>query len=376
MLFLALLATETFSVERAEIRFLAGGQIDADSHGEVDVGVRSGAFSAELFTDTLDLRWSPSGDQGRQWVNVRGQGFAGAMMISPWTAGEPDPTRALILQIASVESGLIRYGPHGLYGGAQISARALHFVAREETDFDAPSPHFVGGASAIGGFWSPALSAYATIGVEGVVPFSASTAPSWMLPYGAVGAEWVPSAAVEVQADPRWWLSPIAEVRAGYAEGAGAALAYRLGGQMPYVVPIAGAAWGEFWARDYAAARLGLAVGSADAQSGSGSGARTVATPTDGKLRVRGKILIDLAYFHAFAIGAWGTEPFVASVFAPQFEVGTAARLELRRKAWWLLVEGGFLPTANRPLHQPALSGMFRFGVDWSPLGPPSKSPS
>lgn len=62
-----------------ELRALAGAQIDSDSHGEFDVGVRSGPWSAELYTDTLDLRWSPAHEHGRSWVAARAEYPVNAM---------------------------------------------------------------------------------------------------------------------------------------------------------------------------------------------------------------------------------------------------------------------------------------------------------
>ena len=44
---------------------------------------------------------------------------------------------------------------------------------------------------------------------------------------------------------------------AGVAEGTDDLTSTRLGGLNPYVVPLAGAFWGEFWVEDYAAARVG-----------------------------------------------------------------------------------------------------------------------
>lgn len=134
-----LLAALTADASELEWRAALGGQLDADSHGIADVGVRSGELSAELLTDTLDLRWSPEGDRGRAWVALRGEAGAAGLFISPWQDGAPAPTSALTSFYAGVEGGAVRYLPQGFYGGAQASARYQGFGARGETTVEVRS---------------------------------------------------------------------------------------------------------------------------------------------------------------------------------------------------------------------------------------------
>jgi hypothetical protein len=59
---------------------------------------------------------------------------------------------------------------------------------------------------------------------------------------------------------PAWRVAPLVECRAGAATDVDIVTATRLGGLVPHVVPVAGAAWAEWWVEDYAAVRLGPQV--------------------------------------------------------------------------------------------------------------------
>ncbi len=226
-------------------RAALGGQIDADPHGIADVGLRSGDWSAELLTDTLDLRWRPEGDHGRAWVAARVATIAAGLFISPWTDGAPDPSAALRSTYGGVEAGALRYLPRGFYAGVQGSARYQAFGAMPDTTVAVPEARPVGDADLLLGLWSPDVQAWSRAGVD-----------AWIEP--GEGSRIAPHVHLQATVCPIWTLAPLVELRVGAAQHQDAVTRTRLGGLNPYVVPLAGAAWAEWWVEDYLATRLGL----------------------------------------------------------------------------------------------------------------------
>lgn len=368
-----------------EIRALAGAQIDSDSHGEVDVGVRSGAWSAEVYTDTIDLRWSPTYERGRSWVAMRAEGFAAGLMITPWLSGGPEPEMAFLAGYAGPEAGWMRYLPAGWYAGLGGGVKVWFFQALEETVLEAPGPTFVGSGDAFLGVsrLDVGLSGWLKAGSHFVAPESTRY---WQLPtYDAggsgfccggwytlpVGKTVTPYVSGELLWRRPGLVSPRVEVRAGFSDGVGAALATRVGGQMPYVVPLAGAAWGEFWASSYVAGRFGLAVGDGDAGPASGVGAETMSVPDDTRVRMRGMGLVDAVNAASVYETVHPLEESVA-VSGPVSltQVGFAGRVELRRKQFWLQTEAGWAPWVFRQEGIQNWAIMARVGMDWTETWP------
>lgn len=118
---------------------------------------------------------------------------------------------------------------------------------------------------------------------------------------------------------------------------------------MPYVVPLAGAAWGEFWATSYAAGRVGLAVGDSDAGPGSGARAETMVIPSDTGIRVRGMLLADAVLAQTVLDEEMSADLPYWIEFGPitMVQPGFAARLELHRGAPAAAGRGTLIP----PLH-------------------------
>ena len=228
----ALLILLLSSAFAAEWTVEAGADIAPSSHGVLNVYRVSGPWSGGLYTDTLELRYSPSGDRGRSWAAVRAEGGAAGLMISPWSEGAPDPDSAVSASYAGVEGGGLRYLPRGFYAGAQGSAR---FYAFSGVYADRPQAT----VDALFGYWSEGIQGWSRVGVD-----------AWP---GQVS----PHAHVQLSARPDWRIAPRAEIRAGWGLNQDPVTRTRLGGINPYVVPLAGAGWGEFWVEDYAAARVG-----------------------------------------------------------------------------------------------------------------------
>ena len=225
-----------------EIRAALGGEFNPSSHGVADLGVRRGPWSAQLLTDTLDLRWEPEGDRGRAWVAARAEFGAAGLMISPWLNGAPAPTDALTASYAGLEGGALRYLPAGLYAGGQGWARLAWFGVPEGSLRADPYPETWVRAETVLGWWRPGGHIQAFVGLDVVIDD--------LEPHATLDAAWTPP----------WTVVPIAELRACQAEDQGLLQLSRVGGLNPYVVPLAGAGWGEWWVEDYAAARLGVAA--------------------------------------------------------------------------------------------------------------------
>ena len=235
-----LLAATALAAGSPEWRAALGGQFDADPHGIVDVGWRHGPWSVELLTDTVDARWSPEGERGRAWVGLRAQGYAGQMLISPWEDGAPAPEDALLGLQAGPDGGAIRYLPHGLYVGGMGAVRGWAFARRgEQSTAAVPDPTVVATADALLGWWRESA--------EATVRLGADLMPGTLAPHAVLRAE----------ARPTWVVAPWVVANGVVAANQGDLLATRVGGLTPYVVPVAGAAWAEWWAEDVAAVRAG-----------------------------------------------------------------------------------------------------------------------
>ncbi|NCG20112.1 MAG: hypothetical protein GWP91_13975 [Rhodobacterales bacterium] len=97
----------------------------------------------------------------------------------------------------------------------------------------------------------------------------------------------------------------------------------------PYVVPVAGAAWAEWWVEDYIAARVGTQVA---------PGAFQFA------------LLSDVAWFDG------------------QTEVGFALVSHVQKNRLYADVDVGFAPWIPRPEGQARASLWFALGLDWGPF--------
>jgi hypothetical protein len=210
-----------------------------------ELGWRRGPASVTFNTDTIDLRWSQEGDGGRWWVALRGEARLAGLMRTPWTDGEPDPSRALRASHAGVEAGQAWYLPGGGWLSASAATRSYVLSSVEETEIPVPpTTHMVTPALA-GGWWSPGVNAYLRLSSD----------------LRSEGDEAVsPAAYGELKAHPHWSIAPRFEVRAGVAEGQDELTRTRLGGVVPYCVPVAGTSWAEWWVEDFVAARAGLSL--------------------------------------------------------------------------------------------------------------------
>jgi hypothetical protein len=221
----------------------AGAQVDGDPHGVVNAGVANDDFAVELVTDTIEMWWRPAHEGGRAFLGLRAQGYASQLFVSPWTRGAKDRSRALVVPHAEIAAGAVEDLGAGFYAGVRGSAKAFWFFARsDDTSVPVPEPTFVITPEASLGWWSERASFEVTAGADvrdGFVSGRAELRVEWR---------------------PRWIVGPRIELDAAAGHLLDDLTKARVGGLNPYVVPVAGAAWAEWWVEDYAAARAGPEV--------------------------------------------------------------------------------------------------------------------
>lgn len=221
------------------VRGAAGVSLDAAPHGVLDLGLRSGPWSAELYTDTLDLRYAPADASGRSFVALRLGALAAQMLIAPYKDGAPDPRQALLSPHGALQLGHYVYLDHGLYLGLEGEARLFLFFGTDQTAIPVPDPTWVLSPRLVIGHWSPALELRFESGSD------------------VLADRVAPRVSGYFRLTPDGPVAPRVELWAGSGRDQGALLRTRLGGLNPYVVPLAGAGWAEHWVEDYAVARFG-----------------------------------------------------------------------------------------------------------------------
>lgn len=233
--------------QAAEWRAMVGGQFDPDSHGALDLGVREGPWSAQLLTDTIDLRWAPEGERGRAWVASRTELGAVGLLITPWQGGRPAPEQGIAGFYTGGEAGALAYLPAGAYLGVSGMAYYTWFSEIPATEVEVPGPTPWLRAEAVAGWYGEAAHAWVQAGAQHD-RFGAAVQPHVQL-----------TATTHWEAPARWAVPvvPRAELRAGWSAGQSFLTRARVGGLNPYVVPVAGAGWAEWWADQYAVSRLG-----------------------------------------------------------------------------------------------------------------------
>lgn len=215
----------------------------------------------------------------------------------------------------------MRYLPAGLYAGAEVEAAMYTFWAKDDRTTIVPDPRAIVSGTAFLGIWRE----------EGEVRADGGAFVE--------DGQWVPAARMYARWAPKWTVAPRVEVRAGAMEGASAVTKTRLGGLTPYSVPLAGAAWGEWWVEDYVAGRAGATAGTA---------------------HLRGGLLVDAAAWAGAEGGDAGTA------------VGFAVTGEARWRRMYAEIAGGYAPWVPRQEGISRVSVFFRVGLDWSPLRPKS----
>lgn len=311
-----------------EMRIGGGGELGATSFGIFDLGLRKGPLSIQLLTDTLDLRYAPELKRGRAFVGLRAETFAAGLMISPWTDGAPDPARALYAAYLGLDGGYVRYLPAGFYAGVQGGARLYLFFAQSQTTAAVPGPTPVFTAEGVLGHYTPSSHLWVRAGLDGELTVA------------------MPHVAVEATVRPDWALAPRVEVRGAWARNQDFITRTRLGGLNPYVVPLAGAAWAEFWVESYLALRAGPSV----------------------RVRLPSRRVTE----HSLELAA------VSDVagFDGRTELGFGLLGRWRYGRYSLDAALGYAPLVHRQEGISRVTGFLLFGTDWSPLRRPTPKPA
>lgn len=225
-----------------ELEAQLGGQFEAESHGIVNLSARSGGLQLALITDTLQVRYDGREDRGRWWLAARGEYGAPGLVSTRWIDGAPSAEASQLGYYAGPEGGYVRYGPKGTYAGLQGSVRYYGFKGLPDTVSVEPARP-IAQPELVLGWWTEGAELYLRGGV--------AVSPGTVSP-GLHGV---------FKLHPTARFTPVFELRAGVAQNTDIITKTRLGGLNPYVVPLAGAAWAEFWVEDYAAVRAGPRVG-------------------------------------------------------------------------------------------------------------------
>ncbi len=305
------------------LHFDLGGDISVDGHGDVNISLAQGPWSVALQTDTVDLRWAPTQPRGRAWVGLRFASFAAQMVISPWSEGAPNPAAALNGMYAGLDAGKIWYFSQGTYGGLTFTGRWYRFSGRENTEIAVPEARWVLTPLAVLGWWSPEAELRLSLGAD----FEARGVAPQLSFYG----KWAPSGRI----------MPELAVQAQVAEGQDWLTTPRIGGLNPYVVPLAGAAWAEFRAEDYASLCFGpvLSLGGEHWSFRTGP-------------------LGDLVWWQGEQVQGVGELP------GERVELGLGWKNRFAYRRFFSELDGGYAPTVERQ-DGVAWSLWARVGVDW-----------
>jgi hypothetical protein len=239
---IALLCTAAALASPWETRVEFAAHAGRSTNGLATVAGRSGPWELSFFLDTLEAKYAPSFDGGRAWVAARAEFAMAGLLFNRWQDGAPAPELGLFAFYQGVEGGGVAYLPGGLYVGGEAVARVWEFAATPGTEREVPGPR-------------PVLTAHALLGVYH------TSIHAWVI----AGTDWSLGFAPHVRGTVKTSFStlvrPRVELHAGWADGTDELTASRLGGITPHGVPLAGAAWAEFYVEDYAVARLGPEVG-------------------------------------------------------------------------------------------------------------------
>lgn len=292
-------------------RWAGGAELNASPHGILDLGWRAGPWSVQLLTDTLDARHSAELERGKAWGAARLELGSAGLISSPWADGAPDAKRAMMASYGGIEGGWQRYLPGGLYAGVEGFAREYVFRAMSGAAPPQDTRQTLGMGQGVFGWWRPEVQLRLAAG-------------SHLNPDGA--ALLAPHLTLQGRALPSWRLAPRVELYAGVARDQDRLSRTRLGGLNPYVVPLAGAGWAEWWVEDYAAARVGPTLQGEHGQLG---------------------VVIDAAWFDG------------------QSAVGIGMPLRLERGRWFVEGAVGHAPRIERQAGVGRWSALLSLGQDW-----------
>jgi len=291
-----------------------GAEINQAPFGVFNAGARTDKISIELITDTIDVRWTPTFKKGRAWLGFRGEfGFA-YMFQAPWANGEPRRDLGYNAFYEGAEAGVIGYLPAGFYAGVDTTVRFNQFASNKATQVAVPESVWLMRTYGILGFYHENAHLWVRAGGD-VLDFN----------------RFLPRVEGMFELNLPGSAAPIMEVRGAWAQDATDLTRTRLGGLNPYVVPLAGLGWGEFWVKNYMATRVGA----------------------EGRWH---------ADKNTFKLGLASDLDW----FDDQFMVGFSANFRWEKGPWFVETAYGWAPWADRPQGSVAMSGWLLGGFTWT----------
>ena len=299
------------TVQAGEWRWAGGAELNASPHGILDLGWRSGPWSVQLLTDTIDARHQTELRRGKAWGAARLELGSAGLISSPWADGAPDDSSAMMASYAGLEGGWQRYLSGGLYAGVEGFARQYALKSTTDSAASQAEQRSLGMLQGVAGWWRPEIQLRLTTGGH-LAPASAEPL--------------APHLTLQGRYQPSWRLAPRLEVYAGAAQHQDLLSRTRLGGLNPYVVPLAGAGWAEWWVEDYAAVRIGPMLQGESGQLG---------------------VVLDAAWFDG------------------QSAVGIGVPLRAEHARWFVEGAAGYAPRIQRQADVGRWSLLLRLGQDW-----------
>lgn len=230
----------------ADWRVLGGGEFNADPHGIIEVGYRDELIQIEWLTNTLELKREMVTDSGRKWGAIRGEAVMAGLLPFPWVDGRPAPELGSDASLARVEFGSVKYYQWSMYAGGIVQLGKEWFAHGRDSLFRSELQNrFVTHPQIILGRYTEELHAYLQIG-----NYLLDIDTKAIQNYAQAHLYW----------KPKWRFAPTVESHAATSENLDALHRFRIGGLNPYVIPLAGAAWGEWWAEEFASLQLGIPV--------------------------------------------------------------------------------------------------------------------
>ena len=224
-----------------EWRWAVGAQVDPASHGIVDLGIRYRGFSAQVLTDTLDLRFRHRVPQGEWQFGARLALFGAELLFSPWENNAPAPEEALRAGYLGADISRAWWFSDGRYIGLSSELRHYTFGAWRESTRDIPDATLRARTGVKLGIWRRDLQTEILVG---------------HLIEEARHGGWI-EARLESPPGPGWGLAN--RTHLGWSTGLTRLSRFRLGGLNPYVVPFGGLGWAQYWVERYVVQRLGVA---------------------------------------------------------------------------------------------------------------------
>ena len=214
----------------------------ADVRPVLNLKYQAEEYAITILTDTLQLSRFWSINEHSTWFYIQGQGYQGHMTPYPWEDGAPALSKGFQTSYAGIEGGQLRTWKEQFYVGGEGIARYYWYRTDNENPLENRDNEFRLTFNTFAAWNTTAASVRLVLG-EDIV----NTKQFELQPHLYCTATYRPD----------WTFAPWLELRAGWGDNQDNISKMRLGGLNPYVVPFAGAGWGEWWVEDYLVSRVG-----------------------------------------------------------------------------------------------------------------------